>query len=46
MDVRENDVKGTYRLHALDLRWLVWVVGVNVEREIKSATIVHSWQIL
>lgn len=46
VNIAESGVNQTHRLHALDLRWLVRVVGVNVEREIESATLVHSWQLL
>jgi len=42
VNIAQNDVKGVYRLHALDLRWLVWVVAVDVEGEIESATLIHA----
>lgn len=32
-----------YRLHALDLGWLVWIVGVDGERERESTTFIHAF---
>jgi hypothetical protein len=39
------EIKETHRLHALDLGWLVWIVGVDGERERESTTFIHAWQV-